>query len=260
MAGRDMTDYRHLRFSPSQHAYMALQGLTLFSINYILVYVAELYVASGLVAIIFSLIVFFNVFNAAIFLGDPIRPRVLLGAMIGILGLALVLLPGLEGGGVGDRFTLGLGLALAATAVASIGNITSARNQRNDLPVIQTNAYGMGYGALITLGIAALTGAQFSFDSSPQYVLSLIYLAVFGSVIAFGSYLTLLGRIGPDRAAYIMVLFPIVALALSTLFEGLTWSPAAFAGVALVLLGNAIALTRSRRRLVEASSPPQAAD
>ena len=131
--------------------------------------------------------------------------------------------------------------------MASFGNIVSARNQRHDLPVVQVNAYGMGYGALITLVIALARGSTVSFDTSPEYVLSLLYLALFGTVIAFGSYLTILGRIGPDRAGYIAVIFPIVALTLSTLFEGLTWEVISVLGVGLVVLGNVVAMTRSRR-------------
>ena len=236
-----------MRFSLLQHGFMALQGLTLFSVNYVLVYIAELHLASGLVAIVFSLLIVTNIFLGALLLRDPIRPRVLLGAVIGIIGLILVFLPRLSGEDLQSGFTLGVALALGATAVASIGNIVSARNQRNGLPVVQSNAYGMAYGAAITLAFVLIGGSRLSFDASAEYVLSLLYLAVFGSVIAFGSYLTLLGRIGPDRAAYIAVVFPIVALALSTLFEGLTWSVVAGIGVLLVVLGNAVALARKRR-------------
>lgn len=240
-----------MRFSLREHGFMALQGLTLFSVNYVLVYVAELHLASGYVAIVFSIIIVFNVLLGALFLKDPIRPRVLFGGAIGILGLILVFLPTLEGLSLSGGAGLGLALALGGTIVASFGNIVSARNQRNSIPVVQANTYGMGYGALITLVIALFRGASVSFDTSPEYVLSLLYLALFGTVIAFGSYLTILGRIGPDRAGYIAVIFPIVALILSTLFEGLTWEVISILGVGLVVLGNVVAMTRSRPVLQE---------
>jgi drug/metabolite transporter (DMT)-like permease len=131
---------------------------------------------------------------------------------------------------------------------ASVGNIVSARNQRNKLPVVQTNALGMGYGALITLIFALARSAPLRFDPSFGYVASLLYLSAFGSVIAFGAYLTLLGRIGPDRSGYTSIVFPVVALILSTLFEGLRWNLVSLAGVALVVAGNGLALSRSRRR------------
>jgi drug/metabolite transporter (DMT)-like permease len=235
-----------LHFSPRQHFYMALQGLTLFSLNYIAVYLAELYLSSGLVAVVFSLIIVFNVFLSAIFLGNPIRARVLVGGLLGIAGLALVFRPQLSGLNLSEDRVLGLGLAVAGTAIASFGNIVAARNQRNSLPIVQSNAYGMAYGALFTLLVAAARGARLSFVPSFEYIASLLYLAAFGSVVAFGAYLTLLGRIGPDRAAYISVVFPVVALALSTLFEGLRWEWLAVLGVGLVIAGNALALTGRR--------------
>jgi drug/metabolite transporter (DMT)-like permease len=235
-----------MRFSSRQHLFIALQGLTLFSLNYIMVYIAELHITSGLVAIVFSLIIVFNVALAGIFLRDPIRPRVVIGGIFGIAGLAMVFWPELSTLDLSGNRALGLGLSLIGTLSASIGNIVAARNQRNGLPIVQTNAYGMAYGAGFTLLVALVRGAEFGFEPTVSYIVSLGYLALFGSVIAFGAYLTILSRIGPDRAAYITVIFPIVALILSTLFEGLRWELTAGLGVSLVVVGNAIALTRRR--------------
>ncbi len=242
------------QFSLRQHAFMALQGIFLFSVNYVLVYLAEQHLTSGLVAILFSTIILMNVLFGAAFLGNPIRGRVLVGGILGVIGLGVVFWPELRGldfagGGSGGAAGLGILLSLAAVVSASLGNITAARNQRHGLPVVQTNAFGMAYGALFTLGIAAVRGVSFGFDPSAGYVVSLIYLSLFGSVIAFGSYLTLVGRIGVDRAGYIGVVFPLVALGFSTLFEGLTWEASALLGVALVAAGNVLALTRRKARL-----------
>ena len=115
----------------------------------------------------------------------------------------------------------------------------------------------MGYGALITLAFALFRGSEFNFDASSGYVLSLLYLTIFGTVIAFGGYLTILGRIGPDRAGYIAVIFPIIALLLSTLFEGLKWELITLMGVGLVIVGNVVALARNRR--VRREESPSAA-
>lgn len=246
-----------MRFSLRQHLFIALQGLTLFSVNYILVYLAEQYITSGLVAIVFSLIVILNVGFAGLLLRDPVRPRVVLGGLLGIAGLALIFQRELFTADLSGERSLGLLLSLGATVSASVGNIVSARNQRSGLPVVQTNAYGMAYGAGLTLLVALFRGASPGFELSFSYVASLLYLAVFGSVIAFGAYLTLLGRIGPDRAGYITVLFPVVALTLSTAFEGLTWQVSAGFGAALVVAGNTIALTR-RRGTTAASRPSPA--
>jgi drug/metabolite transporter (DMT)-like permease len=233
-----------LRFTPRQHAFIALQGLLLFSANYIMVYFAELYITSGLVAVIFSSIIMMNVFLAAIFLGTPVRAQVVLGGLIGISGLVLIFWPELGSFSLGPGRAFGLVLAVLSSISASFGNIVSARNQRNALPVIQTNAYGMAYGAAFTLLIALVRGVEFSFDASAPYLLSLLYLALFGSVVAFGAYLTLLGRIGPGPAAYITVLFPVIALLLSVFFEDFALNPLQLVGVALVLAGNVVVLAK----------------
>ena len=250
-----------LRFGWRAHAFMALQGLFLFSMNYILVYLAEGYLTSGLVAIIFSMIVILNVVFGAVFLRNPVRINVVVGALVGFAGLTLVFWPELSSFDFSSDRALGVVLTFLGAASASLGNIISARNQRHTLPVVQTNAFGMAYGAAFMLVLVLLRGAQLTFDPSPAYVLSLLYLAVFGSVIAFYTYLTLLGRIGPDRAAYVTVLFPIIALLLSTLFEGMSWSLLQLVGVALVLLGNAAVLVKMRSlrapKRIKGSSPSQ---
>lgn len=237
----------NLRFSRSEHLFMALQGLLLFSLNYVMVYFAELYVTSGLVAVLFSALIILNVLFGALLLHNPVSRRVLLGALLGVVGVALIFWPEVAGLQMEGVRLLGITLGTFAAVSASLGNIVSARNQRAQLPVIQANAYGMLYGSLATFAFALLRGVEFAFDPSPGYVGSLLYLAVFGSVIAFGSYLTLLGRIGADQAAYVNVMVPIIALALSVLFEGLQLGVFEFAGVALVLLGNAIVINRRQR-------------
>jgi drug/metabolite transporter (DMT)-like permease len=233
-----------LRFNWRAHSFIALQGLLLFSLNYFLVYVAEGYLTSGLVAIIFSLIIIMNIILGAIFLRNPIRARVVLGAIVGLIGLSLVFWPELISFDLSSGRALGIGLAIIATVSASLGNVVSARNQRQELPVVQTNAFGMLYGSFFMLLLALFRGAQLQVEPTLGYLASLLYLAVFGSVIAFGSYLTLLGRIGLDRAAYVTVLFPIIALLLSTFFEDLQWGLLQLVGIALVLLGNLIVITK----------------
>ena len=231
-------------FTPKEHLFMALQGLLLFCINYWLVYLAETHLTSGLVATVFSTIVFMNIINGALLLGSPMRAKVILGAGVGLVGVALVFWPELSLLSLSDSGLYGLLLGVLATYSASLGNITSARNQRHQLPVIQTNAFGMGYGAVIMVGLALVSGTRFSLDPAFAYVGSLLYLAVFGSVVAFGCFLTLVGRIGADRAAYAFLLFPIVALGISTVFEGYQWTGYAAFGVVLITLGNVVVLRR----------------
>ncbi len=247
-----------LRFSLRDHGFLALLGLFLFSLNYLTLYLATAYMTSGLVAVVHSTIIIMNIVNGALWLGAPVRPRVVAGAALGLVGIVLVF--GAEWGELEpDAAWVGLGWALLGTLCASLGNMVAVRNQRRGLPVIQGNAVGMAYGALFMFAVAAMTGRPPTFDWSPAYLVSLVYLAVFGSVIAFGCYLTLLGRIGADRAAYATVLFPVVALTLSWLFEDYRWTSTTLAGLGLVVLGNVLVLARLpmvvRRRPVSCPEP-----
>lgn len=233
-----------LRFSRRAHLFIAAQGILIFSVNYVLFYFAIDYVTSGLIALAFSTIVVMNMVFGALLLHAPIRPRVALGAGFGIAGLALVFWHDLAAFDVRSPAIFGLGLSLLGTLSASLGNMLAARNQLAGIPVVQCNALGMAYGAAFTLVYALLRGLPFNFDPSPVYVGALLALALFGSIVGFWCYFTLLGRIGPDRVAYIGVMFPLVALALSTIFEGFQWTPLALAGVALILIGNIAVLAR----------------
>ncbi|OEU51155.1 MAG: hypothetical protein BA866_00700 [Desulfobulbaceae bacterium S5133MH15] len=236
----------NMRFSLKEHCFMLLQGILLFGLNYLFFYIAELYVTSGLAAVIFSTILLMNIVNGAIFLKSAIDGMVAIGGLLGLAGIILVFRPEITSFSMDNNGALGAVLCVLATLFASLGNITSARNQKNGLPIIQTNAYGMSYGALVMLLIALAWGKSFSFETSPVYVGSLLYLALFGSVIAFGCYLTLIGNIGADRAAYATLLFPIVALAISTIWEDYQWTLSSAAGVGLILLGNLWMLKRRK--------------
>jgi drug/metabolite transporter (DMT)-like permease len=196
------------------------------------------------VAVIFSSIVFMNMVNGALLMGSPIRLSVVLGGVIGLVGIAIVFWPEISAFSLSDKTALGVLLAASSTFMASLGNIISVRHQKYELPVIQTNAYGMAYGAVI-MGIDVIaSGKPFNFETTVVYIGSLFYLAVFGTVIAFGCYLKLIGKIGADRAAYATMLFPIVALAISTFYEGYQWSAHNIIGMLLVLLGNGLVINK----------------
>lgn len=234
---------RCLRYGLRDHCFMAIQGVLMFSVNYLLFYWAAEYLTTGLLAVIFSTIIFMNIVGCSVFYGASVQPKVTWGALLGMIGIALVFWHEFSTVGLSRELTTGAILGVVATAFSSLGNMMSVRNQRNRLPVVQTNAFGMAYGAAFMLLIAVVSGEGFAFDFSFAYVSSLLYLAVFGSVFAFGCYLTLLGRIGADRAAYANVLFPIVALVLSARFENFQWSNEALLGFVIVLLGNLLVLS-----------------
>lgn len=235
------------RFDRRAHGFAALLGLLLFCLNYILYYTATGQVTTGLVALVFSSTILFNILFGALFLKSPVRLRVLAGGVIGVGGIGLVFWPELVGSAAAHATPLGLAIAIVATIFVSLGNIVSARNQLAGMRVVQTNAVSMAYGAGFTLLIALARGQPLAFDWSWPYVVSLAHLSVLGSVVAFGCYLTLLGRIGADRVAYVNIVNPLIALGLSTLFEGFDWSWLAGAGLLLVLGGNVVAISYRRR-------------
>jgi drug/metabolite transporter (DMT)-like permease len=224
---------------------MAQLGFLLFGINYWLVYLAEEHIKSGLVAIVFSTIIFLNIFNGALFLKSKIRSNVLYGSIMGYLGVALIFKDEILSFAFSSNESFAFVLALISAYSASLGNITSARNQKIKMPVIQSNAFGMLYGSILMFVLALITGAPFTFDVSFSYVSSLLYLTIFGSIIAFTSYLTLLGEIGADKSAYVTLVIPIIALVLSTIFESYVWSLYAIFGVILISSGNVIVLRKN---------------
>lgn len=257
LAGAILLTYCALRGRPVRlgwraHGLIALQGLLLFCINYVIFYNANAYLPSGLLAVAFSVLIWFNVANGALFLGTPIRAPVVAGAAVGLLGMCLLFWPEVREFDLASGGLRGLLLAIIATVFVSLGNILSSRNQRAGLTVLASNAYGMAYGGFFTLVYALAIGTPVLFDLSARYLGSFAYLVVFGSIIAFGTYLTLLGRIGADRAAYAMVMFPVIALVISTIFEDFVWTPTGLAGIALILFGNLLVLRRAAAPAVRA--------
>ena len=222
------------------------QGLCLFCLNFMCFLYASQWIASGLVAVCFSTAPLWNALNSRLFQGKPLSVRVVLGAGLGLAGLLL-----LFGGEVlkdlGRAQTLwGLGLALAGTCCFSLGNLLSGAMQRLGQTPLQTNAWAMAIGATVVAGWALASGQPMRFDPSVRYVGAWLYLAIPGSVIGFTAYLTLVGRMGADRAAYCTVLFPIVALNVSAAVEGYRWSTPALFGLVLVAAGNVVVFWRGR--------------
>ena len=237
---------QRLSFQPRTHAWLALQGSTLFGLNYVGVYLAERYVASGLVAVAFSTLVFVVPIGARLAFGTPVQGRVAVGAMIGVVGIASMFLPELRVAAVGGTAALGIAFALGSTVIAAIGNLVTVRLQRDKVPTLSGTAWGMGYGALTAAALAWTGGSAWAFHWDFAYVTSLVYLSVFGSIIAFGTYFKLIEHVGANRASFTAVAIPVVAMALSTVFEGYRWTTTAALGAALAFAGNYLALTAKR--------------
>lgn len=219
-------------------------GLTQFTLNYVLVYAAEAQIASGLVAIVSALLIVPNAVMGQVFLGQRLSRRFLIGAGIAIAGLALLFAHelGQSGGADRHRLILGIVLSLAALLSASVANVLQGTTQARALPNSTLIAWSMLCGTAINLTIASTSDWPPRLPLAPLYLAGLAYLALMGSVVTFSLYSTLIRSIGPARVGYVSVLTPIMAMALSTLFEGYRWTPTAAAGAALALAGLVVAM------------------
>lgn len=198
-------------------------------------------------AVLFCLMVFINALSGRVFFGQRVTRRFLVSASGGVVGVVMIFWPEIAATGARPSAALGLGLGLLAVLAACIGNVLTLTLTRRSLPLVPILAWSMGYGALFLLGLSVTTGQGLHFDVRAPYVLSLLYLAVFGSVIAFVLYFNLAQRQGPARAALTGVVIPVIALAISAALEG--WRPTglAVAGMALCL-GSIYVATRPQVR------------
>jgi drug/metabolite transporter (DMT)-like permease len=219
-------------------------GLTLFSLNLVLFYHGARQISSGPLSVVFSMASVVNLGLAYLFFGQRIEPRVLIGACVGLLGVFVLFAPEIFSADAGRAASIGLILGLLGTLSFCCGNMLSFASQRAGIPVIAGTAWSMLYGVGWLAAYCLAQGYSFRPEFSTVYLGSLAFVVLSASVLAFWAYLTLLGRIGAGRAGYATVMFPIVALAISTVAEGYVWTPVALAGVALALGGNVLVLRR----------------
>lgn len=223
------------------HGYAMATGVIQYAGNYWAVYEAERYVPSGLVAVLFCLLVFMNAITAWLLWRQPVSRRFLIASSGAVLGVALIFWPELAATGARPNAALGLGLSFFAVVVACIGGFFTLALQRRGLPLVPVLAWSMGYGSLFLLLMSLGTGHGLTFDSAWTYVGSLFYLAVFGSVIAFTLYYKLAERKGAAQAALVGVLVPVIALIVSAALEGWQATPLAVGGMALCLVSLYVA-------------------
>lgn len=236
-----------LRFNVREHATLALFGAIMYCVAYIFVYRAEEHLASGLVAVGYSAGPLLAMFGLRIAFGQPMTARMALGSAFGVLGIVFVFWP--EFGRLSENRDVAKGAVFTILAVlaSTLGGLLAHRNHERKLYGWPTMAWSMGYGGLAALALALALGRPLSFEWTPGYVFSMLYLVLLGSVAAFASWLTLLGRIGAARASYVGVMVPVVALILSTLFEGLAWHPLMVIGIAISVAGNVLMLRGAPR-------------
>ncbi|UJJ31330.1 DMT family transporter [Halopseudomonas maritima] len=243
------------RIGPRDHLFCLLQGLCVFSFNFYCFYSANAYINSGLEAVLFSMATLFNAINAVLFFGQRLEARLVRANLLGLVGIVCLFWHDLSAAHLGQDTLIGIGLCLLGTYGFSLGNMISVRHQARRLDVFSTNAYAMGYGAVAMLLLVWWRGDSFALLWTPAYLGALLYLAVIGSVVGFAVYFMLIGRIGAGPAAYATVLFPLIALGMSTLFEGYRWSGMAIVGLALIICGNLLLFHRPRPVV---TSPTQA--
>lgn len=228
-----------LMFNWRTHLRLALLGLCIFSTNFAFFYHGGKGVASGLLAVVFSSASLVNVLMTAV-LGRS-RPRIahLLAAMVGLTGVVCLFWPELQ---LSNTALTSLALCLIGTLFFCTGNMVSAACQKRGIPIFASASWGMLYGACYLALFSFISNHEFIIELTAKYVLGLVWLALVSSVMTFAAYLSLIGRIGPSRAGYATVIFPVFALLISTVFESYTWSSLAFIGLGLVICGNVIML------------------
>ena len=235
----------NLRFSLKEHLLIAALGISLFNINYVFFYLSTVHLISGFVALCFSSILFMNVVNNIVFKHKYPKIMTIVGGLIGTLGLLFIFYGEIISFEFSKGTSIGILLGVLATYFASIGNLISEYTSKVKLNVVAVTGYGMLYGSVTLLIYLLVVGIDLNFDFSYRYIISLLYLSIFGSVFGFILYLSIIKNIGANDAAYVAIIMPLIALIISTIFEGLIWDMNLYIGAFLVLFGNILILKRN---------------
>lgn len=242
-----MVARQRLNLTRAQHLAALGQGAFAFSVSYSFTYAAETHVASAIVAVTFASLTFINLVLFRLIARQKAAAASWGGAVLGLIGVAVLSGGEVLGAGFDQRAALGVGLALVATTASAFGNFFAWKGQNHGSAAIPSTAWAMAYGTglLVIYGLA--TGVQFSIDPTPAYIGSLLYLSLFGSVIAFGLYFTIARTIGYAMASYISALTPPIAMLVSVMFEGARFGWTALAGLLLVLSGQALLIRAPKK-------------
>ena len=243
-----------LQFTWREHVDLLMFGASMFCISYIFVYYAETYIVSGMVAVAYSASPMLNMLMARALFSTPMTTRVIVGALFGIMGIVCVFWHEFANISASRNAELGAILTVLSVLASSAGSMFATRIQKSGYSTLSSMAWGMLYGGLLAMGIGLALGKPLTFVLTGSYIGSLVYLAIFGSVITFACYLTLMARIGAARAAYVGVMVPIVALAVSFFFEKFAWGWLTTLGVALSVAGNIVILRGKREPIAPIST------
>ena len=220
------------------HLYFILQGMCLFSFNFIAFYSSTLYIASGLTAVIMASAPIYNAIHGKLIYNTPTSANFWLGGILGLAGISLLFAADLMATAWSMDVLKGVLFSLAGTWCFSMGNMISIRNARHNIAPYTATSYAMVYGCIALLVIILFKGQSFEVDLNVRYLGGLMYLAIPASVVGFTVYLILVNRMGANNAAYLLVITPIVALTVSSFYEGYQWSTHSVLGLLLVISGN----------------------
>lgn len=237
---------RRLRLTRPEHLLALVVGLFQFSANFLFVYHAELYVTSGIVAMMFGLLMVPNALQARLFLGEKVTSGFMLGSAVAIIGVSFLLIhewrANPDAGVVGGNVLLGIALALLGILAASFANVVQANPTGRGVPMVSLLAWAMLYGTAFDLGFAWITAGPPPFPTEITYWGGIVYLALIGSVVTFPLHYNLVREIGAGRTAYNSIMTISVAMLLSTLFEDYRWTWLTASGMGLAVIGMIIAL------------------
>lgn len=240
---------KELKFSINHHVWFLFFGICLYSINYVFFYLSNTYLISAFPAVVFSTVIIMNILGENFYFKKTPSIKTLIGAIIGMLGIIIIFNDEIFNFNLDNGNHIGLLLALLGTFFASTGNLIYQRNINNNFPLIQTLAYAMLYGSLITFLITQIKGTELLFEYSFEYIASLSYLSIVGSIFAFNFYLKLIEKVGPGRAGYVGVVMPVLALLISTVFENLEWKIDLIIGLPILMIGGVLVINQKIKRI-----------
>lgn len=239
---------RTLRFPRQVHLLLAGQGFFMFSLNYIFTYLAETMANSGMIALTFTAMIYFNMLGMIFIFKQKILKPVLWGSLLGLTGMMFIFYNDLAFQQTDQKSALGIAIGILGAFCASVGNMFALKAQQHKVPILSGNGLGMMYGFFATLLITLLSGESLTIQSPPwTFWTSLIYLSILGTVIAFAAYIKLVKEIGAEKAAYTSIVSTIIALFISSFYEGLQWTIPMGLGVIFCLLGNYLVLSKIRK-------------
>ncbi len=230
-------------------AFAVLLGIAQFTFNFNFVYRAEQHITSGLVAVLFALLIVPNTLLGRAFLKTPLEGRFLAGAGIAIVGVGMMILHEYRAAAVGPgEVLLGTALTLAGVMSASTANVMQGTDIARAQSMVVMIAWAMLFGALADGSYAWITTGPPVIEPTAAYLGGVLYLGIVASAVTFPLYFNVIRAVGPGQAAWSSVLIPIIAMGFSTAFEGYRWATLSIAGGVVALIGLVIAVAKRPER------------